>query len=298
MHRRLRDTEVFESERIVKTITFSLQGTEVSIDGASSKLHIEDDDTQYRIYVPHKGADRQLCYLKMLPDTLVSLLGITQLKQEAITVVGHVLNASADVLDGLLQVHGIIELPWSNPFPYIAPTEIPSAEGAMSPATLNGDLPSEFQSEHRNQGTTTPRAIPSLSAGPSMGSSTEYSFGDLSTSSLLRTPRTSISSSFTYGWSEGLQDKALRRTEYSKLLGRIIAAAQKTNFPSYNSELPERTPDEEEIMPTGQLNDIFGRRSDNQLSHDKKIGAAGELYVCCKLNSITPSYQCCADSGT
>ncbi len=79
------------SDAIVKTVTISLEGLEpVTIEGEKAKLHIEETNNHLRLYVPQERGDRELCFLKVLPDRLAAYLGIRE--PEAVKVLGDLLR--------------------------------------------------------------------------------------------------------------------------------------------------------------------------------------------------------------
>jgi hypothetical protein len=94
-------------------------------------------------------------------------------------------------------------------------------------------------------------------------------------SSRPSTPRSDQPATFSVNSSE---------SEYRRLLNSVIAAAKakKGGFPArgvFNlDDLLNALPNESEPVLTSY--DLpFGVRSENQLAHDMKVGAAGELYV-------------------
>ena len=101
-----------ESDGIARTITLSLDGIEpVTVEGANAKLHIEESDNCLRLYVPRDSTERELCFLKGLPEGLATYLGVKEIK--AVKVLGDILKAtSALVISELLEEHGIDRLPW------------------------------------------------------------------------------------------------------------------------------------------------------------------------------------------
>ena len=111
---RFRDIEVCVSDTIVKTVTISLEGLEpVTIEGEKAKLHIEEANNHLKIFVPQERRDRELCFVTVLPDRLAAYLGIRE--REAVKVFGDLLNGSTSILDDILEEHGIVPLPWTEP---------------------------------------------------------------------------------------------------------------------------------------------------------------------------------------
>ena len=68
--------------------------------------------------------------------------------------------------------------------------------------------------------------------------------------------------------------QATSNDEYRNLLHGVIAAAASASLPSFAPTAAAHTTDHIILSDT-----VFGNRSADQMSHDMKIGAAGELYV-------------------
>ena len=94
-------------DAIVKTVTISLEGLEpVTIEGEKPKLHIGETNNRLRLCVPQERGDRELCFLKILPDKLAAYLDIRE--PEAVKVLGDLFKSSASILDQLLEEHDIV----------------------------------------------------------------------------------------------------------------------------------------------------------------------------------------------
>ncbi len=287
IYHKLRETEVFVSDGISKAITLSLQGTVISVKGARSNLHIENDERQLRMYIPREFSEQLLCYLKLLPEKLVPQLGIEN--QEATRVIGNILNASPVILDHLLDEHGIVKLPWSDPDPY-SPSEEEVFENnagpidrVMSTVALDSEDPTTSSTPKRESRTAPLTPSPSLSTRSHTECSVDrgvYTPTTQLSTGFLRTPRTSVSSIPTIGRTEAPTEERISRSEYCGLLERVIDVAQRAEFPRREPLLSEAVLDPEAGPPIMLSDTVFGRRSDNRISHDVKIRAAGELYVC------------------
>ena len=73
------------------------------MEGASAKLHIEESDNCLRLYVPRDSTERELCFLKGLPEGLATYLGIKEVK--AVKVLGDILKATSGfVISELLEI--------------------------------------------------------------------------------------------------------------------------------------------------------------------------------------------------
>lgn len=273
------------SESISKTITLSLPGTVVVADGARSKLHIESDDRQFRLFVPRQIQEQQHCYVKQLPDMLLSQLGIVNLT--AARVFGTILNFHPNVLDGVLNDHGIISLPWTDPITYLAPSEESFEDIAKDTNQATSRLASEPSNlpafsttdAESSPAQLTPFSTPS--ARSRTGSSAERGFYSPTRSSAdyLSTPRTIMTSIPTIGRMEATPDDRFSRSAYTAMLDYVIIAAQGARFPLSVTTIADAILNQQNSTPIVPFNTAFGKRSDNQVAHDVRMGATGELYV-------------------
>lgn len=286
------------SDGITKNITISLGQTNTTVEGASGNLHILEDDTRFRFYVPKERQDRELCYLFQIPGTLLALLKI--MDHEASKVIGDIVNATCSaVTDRLLVEHGIVRVQGIEPMP---PPSEPSIIASVEHPDIEISRPTSQAS--RSPGTR-PMRDPSVSdAGWTPSPSPVRSLIDRSLSATpishsysrsLDTPRSRTSSGSTrerivprleprssISPSPSGRRRRSRSTqendlgEYRDLLDRVIAAAAHYQLPTCEANIPVTAPDRDPIV----LSDaVFGKRSENQMSHDVRIGAAGELFV-------------------
>ena len=121
-------------------------GSSITVKGASGNLHIEEDKTQMRLYVPEDEDDREICYLSRIPETLVTHLVISD--PAAVKVIGDIIQASRPpLMDRLLEIHGIISIPGieNAPLPSIEEPPLQHPERSISgpPSASNQQSPSE-----------------------------------------------------------------------------------------------------------------------------------------------------------
>ena len=279
------------SDKIVKTVTISLEDLNpVTIEGEKAKLHVEEINNHLKLFVPHEKRDRELCFLKHLPDRLAAYLGLQN--PEAVKVLGDLLKSSACVLDQLLDEHGIVQLPWSEPAQQNASSheswendeEIVGQSrlvlAARPPSNSRGTTPERGRDTFQRISDSTPR--PGSRASSAYDTETNSSYGrssftpaTLSFTSSLNTPTSSLTPARASVRLEATPIQPIATAEYIALLNYVIAAAAATAMQTLG--LP---PLAEQCEPIELSDTTFGRRSDNQIAHDIKIGAAGELYVC------------------
>lgn len=279
------------SDTIVKTVTIALAGLEpVTIEGEKAKLHMEETNNHLKLYVPQEKRQRELCFFKVLPDKLAAYLGIR--KQEAVKVLGNVLNGSASIVNDLLEEHGIVPLPWTETIQRStsrhehsesdeeAVGEARPGRTSRQPSSSGGSTPER----RRNTSQRTSNARPRLGSrsNSSYGEETESSYGrspftpaTSGFTSSLNTPRSSLTPTRVSVQLQAAPMQTLPNVEYVALLGYIIAAAAAAALQTLG--LP---PLAEHFEPSELIDTAFGIRSENPIAHDIKVGAAGELYVC------------------
>lgn len=275
---------MYESQGIFKTITINLEGTHVSVQGAKATLHIEED-TRFRFYVPQDPKDRERCYLTQLPRKLVAQLSILDLT--AVKVFGDVLNARLSV-DDILDDYGVVKVQGIEPMNRTEPIHHPFEDevAALAPAVSDQmiELPHHLTPSTPTRVSSVVRSMRSPSPSPRVTSRSESSIDEglltPRTQSNTRgsgTPRSSLSPSPAGGRGRTRFVDDSRNDEYRKLLDSVINAAAVAAFPAHVQTASATAPNVDPIILT---ENVFGRRSENQMSHDVKIGAAGELYVC------------------
>ena len=278
------------SDTIVKTVTISLEGLQpVTIEGEKAKLHIEETNNHLKLYVPQRKRDRELCFVTVLPYRLTTYLGIRE--REAAKVFGDLLKGSTSIVDEILDEHGIVPLPWTEQVQQstLSHENVESDDEDVDES--RPDLISRQPSGSR--GNTPERGHDSSqrtsSVRPRLGSSTNSSYGRETDSSYRRSPFTPATPGFTGSLntprssltptrvSVQLQAEpieTLPNVEYVALLDYVIAAAAAAALQTLGLPPPAEHSESPELTDT-----CFGKRAENAIAHDIKVGAAGELYV-------------------
>lgn len=262
--------------------------TIVTVPSSTSKLHIEQKSkTELRIYVPSEEKQRLLCYCKLLPERLISNFFMTKSDSDhsetdtnAARVVAAVLNAPQDkqILKDLLTQFGIRGLPeWFEK--NSAGSSDESDDDGCSQTSIDTFAASVSSSRSSVESAGSDH---SGRFGPADSTSTfAHSSPSRSAGTIPRPLPHQVSRPVVHGDSDseaGLESQE----EYVKLLGRIRDAAREADIPtqrpidvSSSTNATENDPRSDSPYPTT----AFGSRSVNQLKHDMKLGAAGELYV-------------------
>jgi hypothetical protein len=259
------------------------------VEGARSILHIEEDEKQLRFYVPKDRKDRELCFLNTLPSRLVSHLGIND--RAAVKAFGDVFKANAYVLDDLLTELGLMRLPWTDPVSHRIPGDESPEDARVS---ASHDTLSTYLEQPRQSRASTPGSDPYIpryaSSSNALGSRTSTPFWyennvstPISQSSTLvpTTPRSGLTPVPTAAGA-GISSDGINNTKYKALLDYVIASVSGGECRICETMITELTPSKDQNATPVALSDTpFGVRSENQIRHDIKLGAAGELYVRC-----------------
>ena len=259
------------------------------VEGARSVLHVEEDEKQLRFYVPKDRKDRELCFLNTLPNRLATHLGIND--RAAVKAFGDVFKANAYVLDDLLTDLGLMRLPWIDPVSHRIPgDEFPEdARGSTS-----HDKSRTYLEEPRQSRASTPGSDPYIprysSHSNASGSRTSTPFWyennvstPISQSSTLfpTTPRSGFTLAPTAARA-GISSDGIDNTKHKALLDYVIASVSGGECRMRERMITELIPSKDQNTTPVTLSDTpFGVRSENQIRHDIKLGAAGELYVRC-----------------
>jgi hypothetical protein len=302
-----RGVRVYEADDISSQLVLSQDGKPIYANLSKSRLHIEEAGTQLRIYVPKDPKEQELCYLGLLPQRLLDFMmtdPITNLastvSSNAVTIIGNVLKSSSFVVDDFLEEAGII--PVNIPDDY-QPAD--SEAAAMNPTRRDSYSPVYIEDSDNEQASST------CTNTPSSGASESNTRSHFSPSHTISSHTVEVTSSFASAApfsrsniippTAALQQSLLHsdspnqpasphmefesNNQYERLLDKIITASKTAIFPtrgSFNmdalrSALPETQPSEN--LESTDLSGAFGLRSQNQINHDIKIGAAGELFV-------------------
>ena len=274
--RRLNNVTVFQSNEVTSTVSIELDGRVLAKQTTSGTIHLEDDgDSGLKIYVPNNGTAREICYNKKLPERLVTHWCITD--GAAVMVIGNVLNMSIGALSVILSEHGIPEMPDVQQF-----------------------LDASFDQGEEGNYTTMETQAPWHTYGRSLSSSTRnldssyssYAATDAASSMFTQsraiTPESRNTSVSARRQRSGSRTPVLAAqqalievneyniSEYRNLLDWVINASRRARFPSkFDFQASNNS-----VSVSTNFDTVFGIRSQGTMAHDKRIGAAGELFVC------------------
>ena len=276
LYRLLVQTDIYESDGFSKTLILGQNGRLIKVESDKGNLHIEEDSTQLRIYVPNDKKDQDRCYLSQLPIRLMEFIDIKTMEARALIV--SILTAKQHALEYLLEFYGIVQVPGVEPLSDTLPPEVITnsvqLDNSKSPRTVRGE---------------SRRSSIELDANPNRERPTSNAprspLSPFTFSGIRDTPPRIFVGSASSRPQETPQRVFVGHDEYRTLLDRLVNAANQAAFPAQGlfdfTEMSNALPTSSEYTLEHETlsNSIFGVRSKDQLSHDMKIGAAGELYV-------------------
>jgi hypothetical protein len=283
---------------------------EITVEIARSKLHIHESDDKLRIFVPVDPKDRELCYLRLLPQRIFNVLMKKEISAEAasvtesriVNVIAALLKSSDFIIDELLEDAGIVQLPFQDEKIGGSQEQHQEIRSESSPHQSSSSKGNVREPDRRH---TTPTGSHSQSNDDRnrnrTADSSEAKKRETYTS--FFSPETPVQFSFRAQHSQQpppvfkfpspppsrdatppRAEKPRHSSEYQRLLESVVQAARRKrgSFPSKGAfdlnnilnALPTDPSEEDTSFDTP-----FGVRSENQLAHDMRIGAAGELYV-------------------
>lgn len=263
MLNRLCGASVFRTSGISTKYTIRRSERDIERRVPSSHVHIMEQENSWRIYVPENKKDRELCYSLSFPETLAKLLGISPTARE---ILSNVLTKPIYILDDILEAEGIGKVPEVARPPRHSDAD--QEETVGEEITTSQETFAQLRSSGAQRSPVV-EAIPS-SSSPFAG---RQSYGDPPD----RNPETGE-------WTRAYNS----RDAYRDLIENVIRLANQTSLPHLNSNTAMGDND---FIEGFDSSSTFGIRSQGQLSHDTKIGAAGEVFV-----STVYSLPCTAHS--
>ena len=292
--------KVFETDGISSQLRITQSKSPITVDMATSELHIEDKDEEsgLRIYVPRDAKLQELCYCSKLPQQLSKWLmaDTSTPSADVVAIVTSVITARQYALPSILDSRGIVEV--AIPDPYAdshdgidgsVVGEVSATSRLEAGSNTNTSVASTMSSQKSQQ---SPSPWLSDSGDRTPSSSPPPSSDHQSRQTRSRTDHPVLEGrSPPYGRHSGLNQQIPGvlfdgdenvREPYLTLLGKVLQAARGAVLPSHGAfdmhgMLDALSTDDDD--ESGSWTDPIRVRSISQLERDKKIGAAGELFV-------------------
>lgn len=312
----LRTMNTMETTRISSTLTVSQNNQKFSVENVIGNEHIEHTSSGLTIFVPRKRNAQTVCFNSALPRKFAEWIMRNPTTQIPGTVESEMVRSliavltcdccDRSVLSDICSLNGIVQVDVPNEDIEDAEEEEGGSEEDTKEEDEEEDEEEDDNSELEQQQSQrtpyidTPESNSEtlvetvvrrshLSSQPppydqgqqDMASYRRRPFVPPDPSSDHDSPLTSVESRENLASAGPSAD-----TQYGALLEKVVAAAQRATFPSQGSfdmsdlrnNLP-RTLRDDAFESFDGLDIVTQFRSANQLERDKKVGAAGELFV-------------------
>ncbi|RYO86238.1 hypothetical protein DL764_009033 [Monosporascus ibericus] len=311
-----RNSQTFETAAISTMLSIVMQGMEVvSKEVDQGGLHIEDDAEGLRIYIPHDEDLRDTCFHSSLPRHLMAWImgqagthNDAQLDPSAVAAVKSILPAKASSVKHILDNEGIIEVDIGNEDDVMeVPADIGNEDEVTEALTDNPFAPTtpsrpsaalRIRSCSPEPRTPDSRSLSDIEDGYLEGETpaTEHTWDESHRSAAARryshSPRRYLSpSDFTTRAAEAQRRAA---SEYRALLSHVLSAARKCRLLEGTFDLSSLSDalEDDRTTVSRRFNerDLFGAGMAS-IERDKKVDAAGELFVFELLSSLNPTLR-------
>lgn len=311
----LRKMVVREVDEITSVLKMSQNGHPFKSTVATASEHISEIGGKLTIYVPREPKAQDICFGSVLPRKLAAWLmshpntnANGNVEAETISALTAIFASDKSVLDEILDDQGIIQIPFDNH----DEDETPPADdgGENADADLDADgLPGTPQSSRQvltptgsleaevssnvAQSTdnieTVVETVSQTSHMPHQGRPAVERYQPEPTTDIRLSLNDNVPSpQIRRNWSSGLEagESVLQEdVRYRSILERVVEAARSANFPHEGTFDMQGLRD---ALPNADLGtyqsfdgvDVIERMgSTGQQERDKRVGAAGELYV-------------------
>jgi hypothetical protein len=209
-------------------------------------IHHEADGETLKLYVPEDRQQRRACYRSQLPKLLAEIMGIESSGHHAISVI---MSSDLRSLDDVLIEQDIYSVSWmKKPILDISDDEDATVSTLTTPQGISS--------------TSTRRRRTSLSSTNSDGpSSSEYTLVD---------PRSSSPT-------EEAPIPTPPPPQYADFVEHVLRNARTARYA--NTSKSNRIPVSTTPPTVFDRTATFGNRTTDQMTHDRRIGAAGEAFV-------------------
>ncbi|KAL2827786.1 hypothetical protein BDW59DRAFT_160094 [Aspergillus cavernicola] len=245
---RLQRALVYMSGGFKKTLELCLNEVAATVQSDTGLVHVDNSRDELRVYIPRNPRDRQRCYSLHLPQALVRYF---ELRDAAASLMLQLVFVTAeDFIGDLLDGNGIVGLPSGIPELSEIDDVSPFGDTDTIDDILNTPGSSSESREESLEITSSHRTAVSPSPRPFM----------------VHRPQPI---------SPDAAEPFVPETHYIQLLDDVIKLARQVPLVEALYR-PEAT-----VLGLGTVAHelAFGVRSQGQMEHDIKIGAAGELFV-------------------
>lgn len=289
----IRNAVTLQSGLISSRLSFEQDEVIHEIEIGQSELHIEDASS-LTIYVPSDAESQECCFMSDLPHRFASWMmtdpstdARCQTDHSIMNILNPILNCSLSACERILEKEGIPALLEIPEIPVHTAesenTELEVARARRAESLLR--TPSRSHGDERRsspESVSSPPATPGSSDGAVPDHPTPLTdLEDYDSDEGAETPNESYHRrppQFQIPTQESL-------TQYRRLLERVVSLARRTNLPAVDDDLSYV------LQGLSVEDDPFDGFQYSPPSHDwehmKRVGAAGELFVCTWLQSYS-----------
>lgn len=257
----MRNANIFATDEIFQELSLSQDGSYYNAQGGSVKVHLHEEGSRIKLYLPHKKFARQSAFSKHVPERILQWLmtdEASQIQQDAsdkaVSAIKDVWNAPREELPTTLDECGIMAINTRN-------LDTPFEEPSSDTGSDDGD-----ESEVEDTSASSPGTLRVDPPGTYSGSNSDHSFTPDGTE--IESDTLPVRLAARSRPATPLREVSTRDTHYVNVLGRVIASAR-------TSTIPDRNEVQLNTAWRGSSN-IYGS---DQFERDCKVGAAGELFV-------------------
>lgn len=279
----LRNAEICETDGISSDLVISQDGTAHEVEGKKTTLHIDEDQSGLKIYLPRNKDDQEYMFTKSLSQRLFEWMmrhPVTQISEDTsengVKAVRDILLAPRSRIPTALDDNGIATVSVPN-LDEDVESESPTTPGRASEEGLEFSTTSDQVDSDQEILESPPSSVlsPPLDLLRAADSSRDSPFTPSRYLQTLRDPFASPTPSPTPTLTTPAHI-AISDRQYVALLDAVIMAAKRSNFPSHGAFSVSQL---QAGLPSVDPGTHLGLRSRSKAERDCKIGAAGELYV-------------------
>ncbi|KAH8698523.1 hypothetical protein BGW36DRAFT_376264 [Talaromyces proteolyticus] len=275
----LKKIEVRETDGISSQLHLSQDGRVIKVEMNRSELHLQDHQDGLKIYIPRDEDMQYQCFLDRMPKALLEWImtdpktGICEkFNDKAINAICTVIQAQNKYISETMNRAGIMSV------------ETPDDSVNDGPNLISPVLPQPVEEEYISTGSQGGSDLErDTSVQNVRNTSSHGNLVDISNGERRGTTSSHIPSSPRVAQSNQVD------LEYLRILRSAVNSARRAAFPSRGTfDMAALARSLPTVLPENN-GEYFGLRSSEKIERDKKIGAAGELYVFEVLSRLTPT---------
>ncbi|KUL86125.1 hypothetical protein ZTR_07715 [Talaromyces verruculosus] len=303
----LKKIKVYETDGITSQLHLSQDNKIIIVELSKSEIHLQDHEDGLRIYVPQDEDLQYQCFLDRIHEALLEWImtdpstGICEdFNDKAVHAMQSVIHAQPKYISTTLDRSGIVSIDIPDDSMMVQPDDKtpapPGPDEEHIPQGSHDDSDWEMDTlvQDNTQHTVPPtRPVDTSDADDAEDNRvTSARAAHRSASPIVNpityTPRQGAAS-VRISLSPEIADPVVVDYEYLRILRSAVIFARRAVFPSRGTfdmaALFDSLPTEADTDNPGEY---FGLRSSEKIERDKKIGAAGELFVFEILSRLTP----------